>query len=428
MPAENHPLPAIPDTPVGRELTWVLSAMAAKPSEADLALHFSEPFLSAVPPSKIVAIFTQTAQAAPFTVEKVFPGPRAESLVAVVRSTKGPRIRISIGVGSGNSPRIEGLLLRPAIDAIVAKSWDEVQSNVRSVAPRTNMLAAEIDVDGKEFTPLASIEPTLQLALGSTFKLYILDALATQVAAGTRAWDDAIAIVDALKSLPSGEMRNDPAGKTYPVRTMAEQMISVSDNTATDHLLSYVGRAAVEDAVRASGHANPSRNEPFLSTREIFAVKLIASQQERDAYVASDAAARRSLLVTHAKRDVSRAMTEAVAWTKPQMIDSIEWFASPEDLCKLMIALKRHADRASTAPVGAILSRNPGLPDEQKAYRYIGFKGGSEPGVVNVTWLLQRARDEKWLFLTLGFNDPSKAIDEEKAIAAATTAREYLAR
>jgi hypothetical protein len=71
---------------------------------------------------------------------------------------------------------------------------------------------------------------------------------------------------------------------------------------------------------------------------------------------------------------------------------------------------------------------NPGIPDEKNQYKYIGFKGGSEPGVFNTTYLLQRARDGKWLFLTVGFNDTSAAIDEPKAIAAVVTAREYLGR
>jgi hypothetical protein len=78
--------------------------------------------------------------------------------------------------------------------------------------------------------------------------------------------------------------------------------------------------------------------------------------------------------------------------------------------------------------VGAILSVNPGIPDDQKAYQYVGFKGGSEPGVMNLTWLLQRKRDGKWLFLTIGFNDPTRDIDQAKALGAAATARAFLAK
>jgi beta-lactamase class A len=64
--------------------------------------------------------------------------------------------------------------------------------------------------------------------LGSTFKLYVLDALATQIASGKHGWDESVAIDDAHKSLPSGKMRDEPSGKTFPVRHFAEQMLSVS--------------------------------------------------------------------------------------------------------------------------------------------------------------------------------------------------------
>ena len=70
-------------------------------------------------------------------------------------------------------------------------------------------------------------------------------------------------------------MRDEAAGKTFTLREFAEKMISVSDNTATDHLLAFVGRQAVEETVKASGNAAAARNVPFLSTRDVFALKLL---------------------------------------------------------------------------------------------------------------------------------------------------------
>jgi hypothetical protein len=45
-----------------------------------------------------------------------------------------------------------------------------------------------------------------------------------------------------------------------------------------------------------------------------------------------------------------------------------------------------------------------------------------------MTFVLQRARDGKWLFLTAGFADTNAPIDEPNAIAAIATAREFLGR
>ena len=45
-------------------------------------------------------------------------------------------------------------------------------------------------------------------------------------------------------------------------------------------------------------------------------------------------------------------------------------------------------------------------------WSYAGFKGGSEPGVLNITWLL-RDRADAWHVLTLSQNDPAATIDDD---------------
>ncbi len=418
--------PGVPDTPAGHQLAWVLASMNSVPSEADIAPHFSPAFLEQVPVAKLVETGGRIAQGAPYVLEKVTPVPGSDrALVARVRSRQGQGFNVRLALAP-EGDKIEGLLIRSHVDPKVAASWEEVTETLRAVAPSVNFLAAEID--GTKCVPLSSLDPQKPLALGSTFKLYVLDALATQIAAGKHTWDETLAVDDAHKSLPSGKMRDLPAGTTFTVRHFAEQMISVSDNTATDHLIAFVGRGAVESAVKASGHASAARLTPFLSTREMFALKLIASPEERSAYVAADVTHKRKLLDAYAARDPAEMLAHASAFKAPIMIDSFEWFASPEDLCKVMIDLHERAGEAATAPVGAILSMNPGIPDEKKQYGYIGFKGGSEPGVFNLSFLLQRAKDGKWLFLTVGFNDTNAPIDEPKAMAAGITAREFLGR
>jgi Beta-lactamase enzyme family/ORF 12 gene product N-terminal len=416
----------VPDTPAGHQLAWVLTSMNTVPSEADIAQHFSPTFLAQVPIAKVVSTAHQVARGGPYALEKVNPLEGSDrALVALVRSRQGQAFNVRL-ILDADDDEIAGLLIRHHVDAKVAASWDEVAETLRAVSPSVNFLAAEID--GKKCVPESSIDPQKPLALGSAFKLYVLDALAMQIASGKHGWDELVAIDDKHKSLPSGRMRDERAGTTFTVRHFAEQMISVSDNTASDHLIALVGRTAVESAVQASGHASPSQLTPFLSTREMFALKLLGSPAERNAYLAADVARKRQLLDTYGARDPKEMMTRGSSFTMPIMIDSLEWFASPEDLCNVMVDLHERADAADTAPVGKILSINPGIPDEKQQYRYIGFKGGSEPGVLNMTFVLQRARDGKWLFLTAGFGDTNAPIDEPKAIAAISTAREFLGR
>lgn len=420
------PLPTwVPDTPAGHQLAWVLDAMVRAPTESEVTLHFTSEFLAKVPAPTVVALSRQIATEGPFTLESVTPQPLVpDELVAVVRPAQRPRLRLRLAVEPA-SGRMRILALQSKIDVKRAGSWGEVQAALQAVAPATNFLASEIE--GGKCVPIFAFEPQKTLAIGSVFKLYILDALATQIAEGKHEWEEPVAVQDALKSLPSGAMKDEPAGKTFSVRHFAEQMISLSDNTAADHLLALVGRTAAEDAVKASGHATPSLLQPFLSTREAFAIKLLATPDEWRVYLAADLAHKRTLLEAYAARAVTPAVVQA-SFKKPTLIDSVEWFASAEDLCKVMADLHARANVAATATVESILSKNPGIPDDTRQYTYVAFKGGSEPGVLNLTWLLRRARDGKWLFLTAGFNDTKLTIDESKAIAATTTAREFLGR
>jgi beta-lactamase class A len=425
-------LPAgVPDSPAGHRLAWVLAAFARPPDEAAVVARFASAFTAQVPAPKIVELFAQLGtQLGPLAVDHAEIGVSPEELIAVVHPEKagqnGPTLRIVIAVDTAEPHAIIGLTIRPNIETRPAASWDEVESGLRAIAPSVNFLAAEVNA-GK-CVALASIEPKKALALGSAFKLYVLYALAKQIAAGKHKWDDSIAIDDAKKGLPPGDMRKEPAGKTFTVKEFAEQMISVSDNTATDHLIAFVGRSAIEDAVKAAGTATPARDVPFLSTRDLFALKVLGSADELRAYAAADVVHKRRLLDAYEQRDMSQVPLDEHGWAKPRMIDSIEWFASPEDLCKLMALLKAQADTPVTSPLGAILSINPGIPDDKKTFKYVAFKGGSEPGVMNLTWLLQRQSDDKWVFLTVGFNDPVNLIDDAKAAAAAGTAREFLAK
>jgi hypothetical protein len=417
----------VPDTAAGRQLAWVLVSMNKVPAAAEIEPHFSSAFLDQVPLAKLVATADQVALGAPYTLEKVTPSRESDRLlIALVRSSRGQAFTVRLVLQREGGDKIAGLLIRTHVEPKVAASWDEVSETLRAVAPSVNFLAAEID--GKTCVPISSLESKKPFAIASTFKLYVLDALATQIASGKHAWDERVAIDDAHKSLPSGRMRDEPAGKSFELRHFAEEMISVSDNTAADHLIALAGRTAIESAVKASGHANPSLLVPFLSTREMFALKLLATPEEQSAYVAADVPRKRKLLDGYGKRDPAEMMERAPSFTTPIGIDSLEWFASPEDLCRIMVDLHQKAAATITAPVGAILSINPGIPDDKKQYAYIGFKGGSEPGVLNMTYLLQRARDQKWLFLSVGFNDTKTPIDDSRAVAAVTTARDFLGR
>ena len=91
-----------------------------------------------------------------------------------------------------------------------------------------------------------------------------------------------------------------------------------------------------------------------------------------------------------------------------------------------MVYLGDAARRPSSAPIRSILARNPGITPEAATWRYVGFKGGSEPGVLSLVWLLERS-DGRAFALALVLNDPDQVIDEVAAVALAEGVVELLA-
>jgi beta-lactamase class A len=202
-------------------------------------------------------------------------------------------------------------------------------------------------------------------------------------------------------------------------------MISVSDNTAADHLLFRLGRENVEAFQATMGHGDPARNVPFLATREMGVLKLVLAPDRVAAYLAASVAEKRRLLAS----EIAAAPVDPAAvagWTAPRSIDRLEWFASAEDLCRAMAALLVMSERPGLEPLREVLAINPGIPFDPNTWTYIGFKGGGEPGVANGTWLLRRA-DGRWFVLTSGANDPKEPLDGDAGIPLMNDAAALLA-
>jgi beta-lactamase class A len=259
--------------------------------------------------------------------------------------------------------------------------------------------------------PVISRNAEVTLALGSTFKLYILAALAEDVKAGRRKWSDVVVLTE--KSYPSGQLQDWPQGSPVTLHTLANLMISISDNTATDQLIKVLGRNRILQLIIASGHADPWANDEFLSTRELFMLK--ADQKLADQWRSDDSGLQIGALNEMASRanppldEINAAFANG-----PKALD-IEWFASPADLAKLFAHMRKTADPKAFE----ILAINPSATDAIKAnWGAIGFKGGSEPGVLNLTWLLTDKAGRDWV-LTLGWNNPEAVVDEGKLEAIA---------
>jgi hypothetical protein len=98
------------------------------------------------------------------------------------------------------------------------------------------------------------------------------------------------------------------------------------------------------------------------------------------------------------------------SWITPRDIERIGWFASVIDLCNAMRYLRDQSQKPGLEPVATILQNADGFAVNPQTYPVEWFvSGGDEPGVLNMTWLLQR-NDGRWFFITGTLNDSTQPV------------------
>src|SRR5699024_2625919 len=201
-----------------------------------------------------------------------------------------------------------------------------------------------------------------------------------------------------------------PAGTKVSVLELAEAMIWHSDNTATDHLITRLGRQNVQSAFAAYGHSNPSLNSPLLLTREMFGIKMSQTSEWMATWESSPDDIQMKMLKTAIDPMQIHPSEGWGRWNGPTAIDGIEWFASAADLCRATAALWSMGAQPGLEPVRDILTGNRNGLVDTSTWPRAGYKGGYEAGVVNMTFVLER-EDGRVFFVSAGYNDPAINVD-----------------
>jgi beta-lactamase class A len=385
--------------PVRERVAWVLQLINDGSNAAEIPAVFASTFLEAVPEAQVLALVEgQLRPAGPFAIEEIV-SQRDRTASLVVRGPTGTALTMQIAVARGAPHAITGLVFQPYRgDVPKASTWDELDEQLRDAAPTVAFLAAEI-VDG-ECRAVHEVDADRVSPLGSAFKLYVLGAAAEAVVAGRVSWDDTLVVTDERRVHSSATYGTAAAGTEVSLRDAATAMISVSDNTATDLVMTHVGREAIEAHQGALGMDDPGRNIPFLTTRELTMLKWIVPAAEREAYIAADVDERRRLI--DALPDRGAVESDLAAVSGPVALEDLEWYASPADLCRAHIGLQDAGE-----DVRRILAVNPGqgLDFDRERWPYLGFKGGSEPGVLALSWLAERSDGRRFFVGALLRND-----------------------
>lgn len=379
---------------------------------SDYDKMFAPSFLAQVPAPKLTAIFadyfsklgrcTQAKQTAPLSAN----AGRFDFIFE-----KGYSVPATLAIDADEPRLLNSLLL--GIPIRNSATLDEIVNELKTLPGETSLLITSL---GKDATrPIIAYNADREMAIGSAFKLYILSELVREVGARERKWADTVPLDGKIASLPSGMLQSWPAGSPVTLHTLASMMISISDNTAADELLTTLGRERVEAILAVTGHTEPELNVPFLSTLEMFKLKGEPTGQAAAAYLALDAKGRRAFLadaIAKVKSEDAKPFQDG----KPAYVDKIEWFASAADMCRVMNWLRQQTEGDKTAR--QILAINPGsgLSIPRDKWQYVGFKGGSEPGVLNMTYLLESTKGE-WYALSVGWNDRQAPLQNEKLFA-----------
>ncbi|MGZ6669464.1 MAG: serine hydrolase [Solirubrobacteraceae bacterium] len=358
---------AVPGTPAGAQLRWLLGAVGRPIPDTVVRAHFDPSFLAVFSPATVSGALTSVGELHLVSVTTS----RARSLVVVVTMGTSQRLRVSLAVDAQGL--ISGLLLRAPVPP-APTSWAGVDRAARSVAPKARLLVAE--ATNGTCRPIHVIDAGTPAPVASVFKLYVLDALAKAIAAGKVTWDEKLTVTDRVRSFSSETLQGKPDGTRMSVRDVADAMISVSDNTATDMLIARLGRRAVEAALRTTKMADPSLDTPFLTTRETFTLALHDWPKLASRYLALGTAGRRALLASTIDR-VPLASLDPSSLSTPRAFNSIGWFASASVICRVYTSLAKLARRPGLAGIAHALGIDDGGLDlNRRQWQSVWFKGG----------------------------------------------------
>ena len=285
----------------------------------------------------------------------------------------------------------------------VIKSWKDIDTELTKSGARYSYQVSKVFPDGPagKCDLVAGTNTDLSLPLASIFKLYVLLAVADAVKQGTVRWDDPLTITKEAKASGQPALKNSEPGTQVSVKTAAQQMISASDNMATDLLIARLGPGAVERALVAAGHHDPASMTPFPTTHELFSVGW-GKPDLREQWKQASPQAREQLLKQTNSRpyepDPERTHTPASGF-------GAEWYGTAGDICRVHAALQAAAV-GEAVPVKKILSAIPGIDLDPAKWSYIGAKGGNLPGDLTFSWYAVDHTGQPWV-VSFQLNWPS---------------------
>lgn len=278
------------------------------------------------------------------------------------------------------------------------------------------LLVGRIGANG-DCSAIADLNASSLRATASIFKIWVLGGVASDIASGNLALDDAVPLV-ASEIAPGGTINDEPLGTEFPVIDLARLMLGISDNTATDHLHEVAGRARIDAFVDASGVADPNVLKPLLNISEQFHLFFSFSLDTSVAYVDGTESYQQQFIDTEIM-PLGPYAPGTGAYNNVGLFTSGSWRASPFDICHAFAKHLRQPQGSDAAYlVDQALGAQSAQPEVRNAWDRVWYKGGSLSAadgfhVLTHAWLLQNTGDDPYVVIAMS-NSDGGAIDEYK--------------
>ncbi|BAZ69098.1 MAG: class A beta-lactamase-related serine hydrolase [Pelatocladus maniniholoensis HA4357-MV3] len=129
----------------------------------------------------------------------------------------------------------------PAAVLSLSQEITSLKTNVQSLASANPNLTPGVFVVDLENGSYVDINASASFPAASTIKVPILLAFFQDVDAGKIRLDEMLTMEKEMMALGSGDMRYKPAGSQFKALEVANKMITISDNTATNMLIARMG-------------------------------------------------------------------------------------------------------------------------------------------------------------------------------------------
>jgi len=274
------------------------------------------------------------------------------------------------------SPSLLSQITDGDVDLSVADAMEVLSTKTTDTA----ILLAEVTNDG--CSSIVDHQQGQAEGIASLHRIWILGALATEIAAGSIGADDVVTLDPSLyvvSSSPFSGSLEEPVDLT--VQQAAAYMMGLGDGSVTDMLHELVGPDKVDDFVRASGHTRPELLTPVLNFSELFHLLRNVSPEQAGEYLTLDDESQLAFVESELRPlgafdgDTSGG----------GLIDELTWQSTPLDVCATLATLRNQFLPGSDAGdfVHEAFSSNSNVVGLRNAWDRtwyaFGGAGGSSP-------------------------------------------------